>query len=194
MVFKGQLGRTRTSICLPFKSDLSSPYFQVMLSISQWGAEKWPEYGRPGDLARIEANVSPVTTSKKSKASTDTKGAQEGVVYKVFQLVVSWSSDWTFFQVSDSKITIAIDASESDSDDLDLPERCRVLKLANSVTYDRLVNLTLYCGLAKFYIRMDKAIDQLEKIVLPSVSSIVTNSISRLSLNRVTLTASRPAN
>lgn len=32
---------------------------------------------------------------------------------------------------------LALDASESD--DLDLPDRCRVVKLANSVTYDRYV-------------------------------------------------------
>ncbi|KAF8802852.1 P-loop containing nucleoside triphosphate hydrolase protein [Phlegmacium glaucopus] len=100
-----------------------------------------PHTFRPGDLTRIEANVSSVTTSKKAKASpTDTKGAQqvEGVVYKV----------------SDSKIVIAVNASDSNSDDLDLPERCRVLKLANSVTYDR----------------MDKTIEQLEKIVIPGDS------------------------
>ncbi|KAJ3512339.1 hypothetical protein NLJ89_g3573 [Agrocybe chaxingu] len=54
-------------------------------------------------------------------------------------------------QVSDTRIVIAVDASESSSEDLDLPGRCRVVKLANSVTYDR----------------MDKAIDRLEKIVLP---------------------------
>lgn len=51
-----------------------------------------------------------------------------------------------FPQVSDSRIVIAVDASESNSDDsLDLPERCRVLKLANSVTFDRLVIIS-HCG------------------------------------------------
>ncbi|PPQ95376.1 hypothetical protein CVT26_008221 [Gymnopilus dilepis] len=95
-----------------------------------------PHTFRPGDLARIETNVSSNASTKKPKAC-DTKGPQvEGVVYKV----------------SDTRIVIAIDSSESSSEDLDLPERCRVVKLANSVTYDR----------------MDKAMDQLEKIVLPS--------------------------
>ena len=48
-------------------------------------AKIWLKYDRPGDLARIEANVSSTATSKKSKASTDAKGAQaEGIVYKVF--------------------------------------------------------------------------------------------------------------
>jgi DNA polymerase alpha-associated DNA helicase A len=36
--------------------------------------------------------------------------------------------------VSDTRIVIAVDPSE---DEVDLPDRCRVLKLANSVTYDR---------------------------------------------------------
>ncbi|OBZ66935.1 DNA polymerase alpha-associated DNA helicase A [Grifola frondosa] len=54
--------------------------------------------------------------------------------------------------VQDTRIVIAIEPSESDGDELDLPERCRVLKLANSVTYDR----------------MEKSLNQLEKIVLPS--------------------------
>uniref|UniRef100_A0A8H7XU73 DNA helicase n=1 Tax=Psilocybe cubensis TaxID=181762 RepID=A0A8H7XU73_PSICU len=92
----------------------------------------------PGDLARIEANVTANASAKKPKASTtDVKGSQaEGVVYKV----------------SDTRIVIAVDSTEGSSEDLDLPERCRVLKLANSVTYDR----------------MDKAINQLEKILFPS--------------------------
>lgn len=65
--------------------------------------------------------------------------AAEGVIYKV----------------SDVRIVIALDASESSGDNLDLPERCRVVKLANSVTYDR----------------MDKALDQLEKVVLSEGSN-----------------------
>lgn len=54
--------------------------------------------------------------------------------------------------MSDTRIVITVDSSDSRSDDLDLPERCRVLKLANSVTYDR----------------MDKALSQLEKTCIPS--------------------------
>ncbi|KAF8186355.1 P-loop containing nucleoside triphosphate hydrolase protein, partial [Pholiota molesta] len=96
-----------------------------------------PHNLRPGDLARIEAHVSSTAATKKPKATTTTKGSQaEGVVYKV----------------SDTRIVIAVDSSESSSEELDLPERCRVLKLANSITYDR----------------MDKAINQLEKTILPS--------------------------
>lgn len=83
------------------------------------------------------------TTAKKSAKSKkaasaiiESSHAAEGVVYKV----------------SDTRIVIAVDPSDSRSDDLDLPERCRVLKLANSVTYDR----------------MDKALSQLEKIGFPS--------------------------
>ena len=36
--------------------------------------------------------------------------------------------------MTDTRITIALDPAD---DDADLPERCRVVKLANSVTYDR---------------------------------------------------------
>ncbi|KAF4607995.1 hypothetical protein EYR40_000336 [Pleurotus pulmonarius] len=91
-----------------------------------------PHTFRPGDLARIEANVlSNIATKKPKKATapSDTK-AVEGVVYKV----------------SDTRIVIAIDQSDT-SDDIDLPQVCRVLKLANSVTYDR----------------MSKALETLEK-------------------------------
>ncbi|KAG1859983.1 AAA domain-containing protein [Suillus tomentosus] len=102
-----------------------------------------PHNFRPGDLARIEENVSSNTTAKKSakskkatSAGAESSHTAEGVVYKV----------------SDTRIVIAVDSSDSRSDDLDLPERCRVLKLANSVTYDR----------------MDKALSQLEKTCIPS--------------------------
>ncbi|KAH7925357.1 P-loop containing nucleoside triphosphate hydrolase protein [Leucogyrophana mollusca] len=102
-----------------------------------------PHTFRPGDLARIEENVAGNVPTKKAvkstkSANTDAKStrAAEGVVYKV----------------SDSRIVVAVDASDNGADDLDLPERCRVVKLANSITYDR----------------MDKALDRLEKTVLPS--------------------------
>ncbi|KAI0080422.1 P-loop containing nucleoside triphosphate hydrolase protein [Panus rudis PR-1116 ss-1] len=102
-----------------------------------------PHTFRPGDLARIEENVSNNASSKKpSKAKKDTENkrskAPEGVVYKV----------------SDTRIVIAVDTSDS-GEDLDLPERCRVLKLANSVTYDR----------------MEKTLDTLEKVALPGLSN-----------------------
>ncbi|KAF9523770.1 AAA domain-containing protein [Crepidotus variabilis] len=98
-----------------------------------------PHTFRPGDIARIETNVTSTISAKKPKASAtaDAKNSvAEGVVYKV----------------SDTRIVIAVGGSDSSTDDLDLPERCRVIKLANSVTYDR----------------MDKAIDQLERVILPS--------------------------
>ncbi|KAJ4496074.1 AAA domain-containing protein [Lentinula edodes] len=86
-----------------------------------------PHNLRTGDLARIEANI---TTKSKKQASTETKDSTvEGVVYKV----------------SDTRIVLAVDSE----DDLGLPERCRLVKLANSVTYDR----------------MDHAIEHLEKTI-----------------------------
>ncbi|TFK29436.1 P-loop containing nucleoside triphosphate hydrolase protein [Coprinopsis marcescibilis] len=99
-----------------------------------------PHTFRNGDIARIEANVSSGSTTKKAKKlATDTTSvtnSAEGVVYKV----------------SDTRIVISIDPSDAGSDALDLPERCRVVKLANSITYDR----------------MDKVIDRLEKTTAPS--------------------------
>ncbi|KAF5384145.1 hypothetical protein D9615_003261 [Tricholomella constricta] len=109
-----------------------------------------PHTFRPGDLARIEANVSANPVKKAKKVAEDTKGAQpEGVVYKV----------------SDTRIVVAVDSSDTSSEDLDLPERCRVVKLANSVTYDR----------------MEKALDQLEKRVSGPKDDKASNESIRLS-------------
>ncbi|KAL6306936.1 AAA domain-containing protein [Sparassis latifolia] len=101
-----------------------------------------PHTFRPGDLARIEENISTSSANKKTakgkkSGSSETQRGTgvEGVVYKV----------------SDTRVVIAIDA-ESGGDDLDLPERSRLLKLANSATYDR----------------MENALDQLERLVLPT--------------------------
>ena len=41
-------------------------------------------------------------------------------------------------KVTDAKIVLAVDPPDpSTNEDLDLPERSRIVKLANSVTYDR---------------------------------------------------------
>ncbi|KAN0136815.1 P-loop containing nucleoside triphosphate hydrolase protein [Lactarius tabidus] len=88
-----------------------------------------PHTFRPGDLASIEENqVDSARKSRKSIKSTNPSGrdktmqAVEGVVYKV----------------SDTRIVIAVDSSRSDLSDFELPQRCRILKLANSITYDRM--------------------------------------------------------
>ncbi|KAH9830595.1 P-loop containing nucleoside triphosphate hydrolase protein [Rhodofomes roseus] len=130
-----------------------------------------PHTFRPGDLAKIEENASEGATRKKTlvkgkKAdSSDNSRRQstEGVVYKV----------------SDTRIVIAVNVSESGGDELDIPERCRVLKLANSVTYDR----------------MDKAIDQLEKMVLPNsaTSETAKSAPEQTPLVRVLMGISRPS-
>ena len=66
----------------------------------------------------------------------------EGVVYKARTSDRPHSpiflSDYTHLKVSETRIVIAVDPPDSASEDLDLPERVRVVKLANSVTYDRL--------------------------------------------------------
>ncbi|KAJ6590950.1 P-loop containing nucleoside triphosphate hydrolase protein [Mycena vulgaris] len=111
----------------------------------------FPPHGlRPGDLARIEANVSSTGPSKKAaKKPVENKGSQaEGVVYRV----------------TDTRIVIAIEGSDSSTEELDLPERCRVLKLANSVTYDR----------------MDKTIDLLERLVGGTSADKITPEQNRL--------------
>jgi DNA polymerase alpha-associated DNA helicase A len=73
-------------------------------------------------------------------------------------------------QVSDTRIVIAVDPPDVGSEELDLPERCRVIKLANSVTYDRQVSTS--SGLDNQLIwlhRMDKTLNMLEKTLLPTV-------------------------
>ncbi|KAI0249793.1 P-loop containing nucleoside triphosphate hydrolase protein [Lactifluus subvellereus] len=104
---------------------------------------------RPGDLASIEENVVSSGRSKKSAKPNSSsmrdkvQSTMEGVVYKV----------------SDSRIIIAIDLSHSDLSDFGLPERCRLLKLANSITYDREVFV------------MESALKQLRKVVVSPLHS-----------------------
>ncbi|KAH8112236.1 P-loop containing nucleoside triphosphate hydrolase protein [Phellopilus nigrolimitatus] len=86
-----------------------------------------PHTFRPGDLGRIESH-STSTTSKKNKAAKSASSATiagliEGIVYKV----------------SDTRIILAVDPQgQNTSEDFDLPELCRLVKLANSVTHDRM--------------------------------------------------------
>ncbi|KAI1795876.1 P-loop containing nucleoside triphosphate hydrolase protein [Ganoderma leucocontextum] len=105
-----------------------------------------PHTLRPGDLARIEEHTSGVAAPKKAvkakKLGSTDKGKSDGV-------------EGVVFKVSDTRIVIAVDPPETGGEDLDLPDRCRVVKLANSVTFDR----------------MDKALNQLGKVVLPNSDS-----------------------
>ncbi|KAG8921469.1 hypothetical protein FRC00_008611, partial [Tulasnella sp. 408] len=81
---------------------------------------------RPGDIARIEESSTSQRTGKKKGSSAEGPGsakAIEGVVYKI----------------TDTRAILAVDqAKDSTSDDIDLPEKCRL---------------------------MDKAIDNLEKVL-----------------------------
>ncbi|KAH7337710.1 AAA domain-containing protein [Rhizoctonia solani] len=115
-----------------------------------------PHTFRPGDIARIEANATGTSGkrgTKTSKKQTQTSGdmdaqaSVEGVVYKV----------------SDTRIVVSV---EAESQDIELPERCRVVKLANSVTFDR----------------MDRAIDSLERLVMQQASDGPPSTIETLSL------------
>ena len=79
-------------------------------------------------------------------ASTETRGQVDGVVYKARNMDFLFSSSHlTVMQVSDTRVIVAVDQADSSLDDLDLPERCRVVKLANSITYDRWALLKLIC-------------------------------------------------
>ncbi|KAF7982810.1 hypothetical protein HWV62_25741 [Athelia sp. TMB] len=112
-----------------------------------------PHTIRPGDLARIEENGGTGTAKKPAKpkkADAAAAAAAEGVVYKVSppSSTTTGTATERWREVTDTRITLALEPAD---DDAGLPERCRVVKLANSVTYDR----------------MEKALDHLEKTVLP---------------------------
>ncbi len=104
---------------------------------------------RPGDLVRIEEHTASTSTQKKTAKAKSTGKAEkaksngvEGVVYKVKKAFKHMSNTCrnralTFVQVTDTKIVVAVDPPDTSGEDLDLPDRCRVVKLANSVTYDR---------------------------------------------------------
>ncbi|KZP00843.1 P-loop containing nucleoside triphosphate hydrolase protein [Calocera viscosa TUFC12733] len=108
-----------------------------------------PHTFRPGDLARIEQHVASAAPRKPTKGGKKATTGDPGEAGRAVEGVV--------YRVTDTKIVIAVDGDRGsqDGEDLDLPDRCRVLKLANTVTYDR----------------MDKAIDALERLVLPTDAS-----------------------
>ncbi|KAF8506254.1 AAA domain-containing protein [Gautieria morchelliformis] len=124
-----------------------------------------PHTLRPGDLARIDEYSSNSSATKKS----GTKPANEpGRSFNG--------------QVSDVRIVLAVDSS-SGNEELDVPERCTIVKLANTVTHDRQV--------VSFF--------QLQRLLLPNEGfSSSTGTISSPSnngpnsLHRVLLGLSRP--
>lgn len=90
----------------------------------------------------------------------------------------SRSTEGVVYKVSDTRIIVAVDSSDSSSEDADLPDRCRVVKLANSVTYDR----------------MDKVLDTLEKVSLGGGSEPKDKNLPQMtSLVRVLLGMTEPA-
>ncbi|EJD02064.1 P-loop containing nucleoside triphosphate hydrolase protein [Fomitiporia mediterranea MF3/22] len=90
-----------------------------------------PHTFRPGDIARIEKSLSK-SSKKEPSARSDTskENSLEGVVYKV----------------TDSLIVLAVDGDRQANEDLDLPNICSLIKLANNVPNDRMqkVILSLY--------------------------------------------------
>ncbi|WVQ77797.1 hypothetical protein IAR50_007487 [Cryptococcus sp. DSM 104548] len=89
-----------------------------------------PHTFRSGDPVRIEAHIA-ATKAKGKKKENDDEGAVEGVIYRV----------------GPQKVVVAV----SEKKEIDLPERLRLLKLANTVTFDR----------------MDRTLDHLTRLVLP---------------------------
>ncbi|KAJ9095628.1 hypothetical protein QFC21_005499 [Naganishia friedmannii] len=88
-----------------------------------------------GDPARLEANPSNANTSakKKGKSSGDGKSSDKNVDDEGVEGVIA--------KVTTERITLSVDSSK----DLELSERLRLLKLANSGTFDRsLINQDLF--------------------------------------------------
>ncbi|ORX35634.1 putative DNA helicase [Kockovaella imperatae] len=113
-----------------------------------------PHTFRNGDPVRIETHVSNQGKGKKKKEE-DEDQAVEGIVYRVSQ----------------EKIVVAVDGAK----EVDLPERLRLLKLANTVTFDR----------------MDKTMLRLSKAIIPD-SSVPTPDTPNLSLIEVLLGIETP--
>ncbi|KAK4686643.1 hypothetical protein P7C73_g3483, partial [Tremellales sp. Uapishka_1] len=122
-----------------------------------------PHTFRNGDPVRIEPHVSTSGPTKKAKvkkadSSSDQESALEGVVYRV----------------SAEKVVVAVDGGK----EVDLPERLRLLKLANSVTFDRYIFTVLSVKeiLNSAWLRMDRTLTHLQRIVLPDPTSPISSS------------------
>lgn len=69
---------------------------------------------------------------------------------------------------------IALDTSDSSTEESELPERCRLLKMANTATTDRCGEYSSRMFLLT-YIRMTDTIDQLERAFLPADDGSVSH-------------------
>ncbi|WWC69923.1 uncharacterized protein I206_103867 [Kwoniella pini CBS 10737] len=100
-----------------------------------------PHTFRSGDPVRIETHISSSATNKTKgkKKDGEDENAVEGIIYKISQ----------------EKVVVAVDEKK----EIDLPERLRLLKLANTVTFDR----------------MDKTLLHLKRIILPEEGSSTPN-------------------
>ncbi|KLO18880.1 P-loop containing nucleoside triphosphate hydrolase protein [Schizopora paradoxa] len=89
-----------------------------------------PHSFRPGDVAQIEAHSASSTTAPRKQAKQKQSANSSDVEQRKVEGVVS--------KVTDSKVFLSVDPQHLDSKDAELPDRCRLVKLANSVTYDRM--------------------------------------------------------
>lgn len=161
-----------------------------------------PHSLRPGDLAQIEdhsttpsnsnqnqsQNQSGKISKSKSKTSSSTSTSRgtsdpiQGVVFKVTPtsiiIAASSSNDRNkTSQKSDGKKDANRNgngnkSSGQEEKELNLPERCRVIKVANEVTYDRLVQILL---LAFFCFSLLKSIRKAE--LLDIIHSRLASSV-----------------
>lgn len=114
-----------------------------------------PHTLRNGDLARITAQTSGSAGKKSARPKKDDADSKEkkcdGVVYKV----------------TDTRIVIALDQSDA-SEPSELPDRCTVVKIANSTTYDR----------------MERTLNDLEKASVGTNASRVSDPLVRTLLGQ----------
>ena len=89
-------------------------------------------------IQREESQKALVRNKKLTPKSQRYLGNKSKVLCTRYFYRPRWKRLFTARKVSDARIILAVDASDSGVDeDLDLPERSRIVKLANSVTYDR---------------------------------------------------------
>lgn len=88
-------------------------------------------------ILRERNSKAPVRIRKLTPISQRRPGSKSKVLYTKYFCRPHQKHLLIARKVSDARLVLAIDAPDSPNEDLDLPERSRIVKLANSVTYDR---------------------------------------------------------
>ena len=104
------------------------------------GSRKIRQEGSPKALVR---------NKKSTLKSRPYLGNKQKALYTRYFHRPRWKRLFTAWKISDVRIVLAVDASASSTnEDLDVPERSRIVKLANSVTYDRYIRPGFACQAA----------------------------------------------